>query len=67
MALLKNRLWAYPWMIAFLAAFIGYQAYRLTFTLSFGLAALTIFDLFIAWLTFREYRKQLARHAPATN
>src|SRR6266536_5673896 len=66
-ALLKNKLWAYPWMIAFLAAFIGYQAYRLTFKLSFGLVALTVFDLFIAWLTFREYRKQLARHAPATN
>lgn len=66
-ALLKNRLWAYPWMIAFLGAFIVYQAYRLTFKLSFGLAALTVFDIFIAWLTFREYRKQLARHAPAAN
>jgi len=66
-ALLKNKLWAYPWMIAFLGAFIVYQAYRLTFKLSFGLAALTIFDIFIAWLTFREYRKQLARHATATN
>ena len=66
-ALLKNKLWAYPWMIAFLGAFIVYQAYRLTFKLSFGLAALTFFDVVIAWLTFREYRKQLARHATATN
>jgi uncharacterized membrane protein len=27
---------------------------------SVGLAALTIFDAVIAWLTYREYRKQLA-------
>jgi uncharacterized membrane protein len=25
-----------------------------------GLIALTIFDMVIAWLTYREYRKQLA-------
>jgi uncharacterized membrane protein len=27
---------------------------------SVGLAALTVFDAGIAWLTYREYRKQLA-------
>lgn len=65
-ALLRNRLWAYPWMIAFLVAFIIYQGYRLTFKLSFGLAALTAFDIFIAWLTWREYRKQLESRGTAT-
>jgi uncharacterized membrane protein len=59
-ALLKNQLWAYPWTIAFLAVFIIYQLYRLTLKPSVGLTALTIFDALIAWLTWREYRKQLA-------
>jgi uncharacterized membrane protein len=59
-ALLKNQLWAYPWTIAFLGVFIVYQVYRLSLKASVGLAALTIFDAVIAWLTYREYRKQLA-------
>jgi uncharacterized membrane protein len=59
-ALLKNQLWAYPWTIIFLVVFIVYQVYRLSIEPTFGLTALTIFDLVIAWLTYREYRKQLA-------
>lgn len=59
-ALFRRELWAYPWTIAFLLAFIVYQAYRLTFKPSFGLAALTAFDIFIVWLTYREYRRQRA-------
>jgi len=59
-ALLRNKIWACPWMIAFLIAFIAYQAYRMTFAFSVGLLALTIFDLFIVWLTYREYGKQRA-------
>ena len=59
-ALLKKQLWAYPWTIVFLVVFIAYQAYRLSIEPTVGLTALTIFDLVIAWLTFREYRKQLA-------
>jgi uncharacterized membrane protein len=57
-ALLRNKLWAYPWMIVFLIAFIAYQVYRMTFAPSIGLVALTIFDAFVAWLTYREYRRQ---------
>ena len=59
-ALLKNQLWAYPWTIGFLGVFIVYQLYRLSFRPSLGLTALTIFDMVIAWLTYREYRKQRA-------
>jgi uncharacterized membrane protein len=59
-ALLKNQRWAYPWTIAFLGIFIVYQVYRLSLKASVGLTALTIFDALIAWLTYREYRKQLA-------
>jgi uncharacterized membrane protein len=40
--------------------FIVYQLYRLSLNPSVGLTALTIFDAVIAWLTWREYRKQLA-------
>ena len=58
-ALLKNQLWAYPWTIVFLGVFIVYQLYRLSLKASVGLTALTIFDAVIAWLTYREYRKQL--------
>ena len=56
-ALLRNQLWAYPWTIAFLLAFIGYQLYRMTFAPSIGLAGLTIFDAVVTWLTWREYQR----------
>jgi uncharacterized membrane protein len=58
LALLRNKLWAYPWTIAFLATFIGYQLYRIALHLTLGLIALTIFDALIIWLTWREYQKQ---------
>jgi len=60
-ALLKTQLWAYPWMIAFLGVFILYQTYRMTFAPSVGLVALTIFDAFIAWLTYLEYQRHKHR------
>ncbi|HEY8761759.1 MAG TPA: DUF2127 domain-containing protein [Candidatus Dormibacteraeota bacterium] len=63
-ALLRNKLWAYPWMIAFLLAFIAYQVYRMTFAFSIGLLALTVFDVFVTWLTYLEYGKQRARRRP---
>src|SRR5215210_2387472 len=40
-ALLLDKLWAYPWMIAFLTLFIGYQLYRILLHPSAGLIALT--------------------------
>lgn len=62
-ALLRNQIWAYPWMIAFLLIFIGYQLYRIVLRPTFGLSALTIFDAVIVWLTWREWRKQTANRA----
>jgi len=59
-ALLRNKLWAYPWLIAVLLAFIGYQLYRIAIKPTGGLIALTVFDALITWLTWREWRKQLA-------
>lgn len=66
-ALLKDKLWAYPWMIAFLAVFILYQIYRMTFAFSIGLLGLTLFDAVIVWLTYREYGKQRLKKRPASS
>jgi uncharacterized membrane protein len=57
-ALLLNKLWAYPWMILVLILFIGYQLYRIALHPTVGIVALTIFDLVIVVLTWREYRQQ---------
>jgi uncharacterized membrane protein len=61
---LRDKLWAYPWLIALLLAFIGYQIYRLAAVhFSVGLTALTVFDAALVWLTWREYRaKRTRRH-----
>lgn len=59
-ALLRNQIWAYPWMIGFLLMFIGYHLYRIVLRPTFGLSALTVFDAVIVRLTWREWRKQTA-------
>jgi uncharacterized membrane protein len=66
--LLRNKLWAYPWMIALLVGFIVYQVYRFTYRPGPGLVVLTVFDAFVAWLTRREYveRRRAARHSRTT-
>jgi uncharacterized membrane protein len=57
-ALLLNKLWAYPWMIIVLVLFIGYQLYRIVLHPTAGLIALTVFDVLIVALTWRKYRQQ---------
>lgn len=61
-SLLKEKIWAYPWMIAFLGVFVVYQIYRLILHFSFGLFLLTLFDIFIIFLTTIEYNRHKARH-----
>ncbi|MDR2988018.1 MAG: DUF2127 domain-containing protein [Nocardiopsaceae bacterium] len=68
---LKRKLWAYPWLIVLLIAFIVYQIYRISAVrFSWGLTALTIFDAALVWLTWREYQVQKANRttlaAPTT-
>ncbi|MGB3413770.1 MAG: DUF2127 domain-containing protein [Microbacteriaceae bacterium] len=60
-AVLRERLWAYPWMVAFLIVFIVYQCYQMVVAFSWWLLALTVFDLLIVWLTVREYRERKKR------
>lgn len=61
-ALLRSQVWAYPWMIAFLLLFAAYQVYRIALRFSVGLFLLTVFDMVVAWLTYREYQRH--RSAP---
>ena len=61
-ALLKRLWWAYPVSIAFLVAFIAYQLYRIAVAPTVGMVALTIFDVFVTWLVWREY--QIHRRTP---
>jgi uncharacterized membrane protein len=65
-AVLRDKLWAYPWMIAFLIAFIAYQSYQILLSFSWGLLLLTAFDIFFVWLTWREYGIHRARRHPST-
>jgi uncharacterized membrane protein len=65
-ALLANRLWAYPWMIGVLLAFIGYQLYQLVVSPTLGLIALTVFDILVLILTWHEYRRQRAHRNTTT-
>ncbi len=63
-ALLRSKLWAYPVSLVVLGLFILYQVYRFTFTHSFGLIALSIFDVFVLVLIWHEYslmRRHLAQ------
>ena len=55
--LLRREQWAYPVAFVFLGGFVIYQIYRLTYDPGIGLALLTAFDLFVIWLTWREYRR----------
>lgn len=66
-AVLKEELWAYPWMIAFLVIFIVYQVYRILTKFSIGLSFLTVFDIFITVLTVLEYKKHKAMKDKAAN
>ena len=63
---LKDKLWAYPWLIGLLLAFIAYQLYQIiAVRFSVGLTALTVFDAFLAWLTWREYQSKKTPRHPA--
>jgi uncharacterized membrane protein len=60
--LLRREHWAYYVAFVFLGGFVAYQIYRLTYDASVGLALLTAFDLFIIWLTWREFLRMRRAH-----
>jgi uncharacterized membrane protein len=54
--ILKNQLWAYPFSLLTLGLLMLYQIYSIIFvSVSTGMILLTIFDVFILWLIWREY------------
>lgn len=62
-ALLKQQLWAYPWMLAALGVFIVIQGCELVVHFSWWMLALTLFDVFIVALTAREWQLHRKRRA----
>jgi len=58
-ALLRGLRWSYPAAVAVLAAFIGYQSYRLMHTPSLSLALLTALDVAVVMLIVREWRRHI--------
>jgi len=55
-ALLRNKLWAYPAAMIVFSLFIAYQLYRFTFTHGMGLLVLSGFDVFLIGLIWLEYK-----------
>ena len=54
--LLKGKLCSYPASLAAAGAFIGYQLYRYSYTHSFGLLVLTVFDVIVMVLIWHEWQ-----------
>ena len=55
--ILKNQLWAYPFSLITLGIFTLLQVISLLHKVSLGMIILTVFDIFILWLIWREYGK----------
>jgi uncharacterized membrane protein len=62
-ALLKNKVWAYPWSLGVLGLFVLYQLYELVKTHSIAIIAVTLFDLIVMYFIWREYKIVKTRHA----
>ena len=60
-ALLRNKIWAYPWAIAGFSMFIIYQIYRYFHTHSLMLLSLTVFDIFVVFIVWLEYKRRIRK------
>ncbi len=65
-ALLKNKLWAYPVSLGVLGLFVLYQLYQIVLTHSVLIIALTLFDFVVMYFIWREYRV-VTEHLRAAN
>jgi len=64
--LLLNKMWAYPWALGALGLFLIYQVYQLITAATFGMAFLTVLDVIIIGLVYREWQQQLRHRSPIT-
>jgi uncharacterized membrane protein len=55
--ILKNQLWAYPFSLITLGVLTLFQVISIIHKVSLGMIVLTVFDIFILWLIWREYGK----------
>lgn len=55
--ILRNQLWAYPFSLVTLGMMMGYQVYEVLLHSSVPMLLLTIFDIGVLWLIWREYGK----------
>jgi len=67
-AMLRKKMWAYPWSMWVLGAFIAYQLYRFASTHSMMLIVLSVLDAVVVYLIWHEYqtRKAIRYAAPIT-
>jgi uncharacterized membrane protein len=59
--LLLNKMWAYPWALGALWAFLIYQIYLLATNPTFFMAFLFVLDAIIIYLVGREWKVQKAK------
>ena len=56
-SLLRSKMWAYPFALVTLGLFIVYQLYEMAVKPSWGMAFLTVLDVGIVWLVWREWQQ----------
>ena len=61
--LLRGKLWSYPTALAVLGIFLCYQIYRFSHNHSIGLGLVSILDLAVILLIWRDYRYMKMRLA----
>jgi uncharacterized membrane protein len=59
-AMLRRKMWAYPWSIGVMSGFIAYQLYRFGNTHSMALVVLSLLDAIVVYLIWQEYRTRKA-------
>jgi uncharacterized membrane protein len=64
-ALWREKLWAFPVALWFIAMFVAYQMYRYTHTHSIALLIFALLDVFVAWFVWREYLARKGGMQPA--
>lgn len=53
--LLRNKIWAYPWSLVVIGVLVLFQVFELVKTLHLGIIFVTVFDLIVMYLIWREW------------